>query len=227
MGGLARITNTRIDQLVLVAVATKSQLGIYAIAVRIIELIGMTVHSFGMVLFNRISSESDAKQRTMVMEQVHRASFAGMIVVGVGVAAFTPWLIPLALGEAYAEAVPVLMILLPGAVATATWRLLAGYFGATDAPFTSSLGQIAALFITIPGMLILMPKFGIGGAAVASTLAYIAAGTVMVVLYRRDQNHRRPRLFSVNKSDLRWMSQRIGGALYAWRQMVSARLKRR
>jgi O-antigen/teichoic acid export membrane protein len=90
---------------------------------------------------------------------------------------FTPQVIELAFGEEFLGATDAARVLLVAAVVLATNRVFGAILRAVNRPLAAGGGDVLALLVTAAGLAILLPAFGILGAAIASLLAY-ATGTV-------------------------------------------------
>jgi O-antigen/teichoic acid export membrane protein len=159
--------------------------GHYFVATRLNGLPVEAAMAISMVLFSH-ATRSDDHQAAL-----ERAAFmcrwAIVFVILLAAAAFVvaPWLIPLLFGAEQAAAVPIFRILvlgLPFLVVTSTvYPTIAGI----GRPLLAAMvfGPVVALNVTLSWFLI--DAYGAGGAAIAATLAAVAAAAGFLALVRR------------------------------------------
>ena len=172
---LPQMLNTRLDQLILVRQVTSIQLGQYVAGYAWSALATPVISAFGIVAFPRISAM--AGDRVAALEVVDRyvrpALIAGVLLGGLG-AAVAPVAIPFVFGAEYRGGLGAAQVLSVGGVLLAWSGVLAGFLqglSRTRAILTSELGGLA---VTLVALLLLVPRYGTLGAAVASVLAYTA-----------------------------------------------------
>lgn len=177
LGTLGMLGNTRLDLLLLPAVVAASQIGLYAVAVSVGSMMVLLFGQLGRVVFTT-SVGSDALSQARLVERSLRLVLTASGLAAIATGALAPVVIPWVYGDAFVGAVTPLRLLLPGVVLwTAGTVLEAGLQGA-GRPGRSSLSQLAGLAVTVVGLWWTLPRWGISGAAITSTLAY---GTVFAM----------------------------------------------
>lgn len=181
-----RLLNVRLDQLVLSvspAIAV-SELGVYAVAATLSWLALPAAAAFGSVAFPAVAS-STGETRTRRIERlslVGSASAAAAALVVVCVAA--PFVVPRLFGDDFDGAVECLWLLAPGTVFLAVNGVLADVLQGRGRPLSTSFGEGVAALVTVALLLLLTPRFGIRGAAAASSVAYLSATIVLLARLR-------------------------------------------
>jgi O-antigen/teichoic acid export membrane protein len=178
--------NAQLGQLVLSQTVPPADLGRYAIAVSLTLLPMPIVSAIGNVAFPRLAARSTVTAGTRRMQMsavIVSAGIAAGILLPVG--ALANWAIPLILGADYRGAVPLLWVLIPGAVFSACGQvagdLLRG--GNRLAAVARAQGPAAAVLVVL--LLALLPVVGVMGAAIASTVSYGIALAMMLRSLRR------------------------------------------
>jgi len=93
--------------------------------------------------------------------------------------------VPLVFGDDFRGSLPALFALAPGVVALAMARSAGGYLLRRNRPLVNSLIALTALGANVILNLWLIPLWGIAGAGVASSIAYILlAGSYLMWLRR-------------------------------------------
>ncbi len=168
----------RFDRFVIAAALGSAPLGVYSIAVSGSEALRLFPAAWGQVAFYRVAS-SEAPLAT-VRRQRRRILLGMAAALGVW-ALVTPFLVHALLGPRYDGAIEPWRILLIGEIGIMAYqidgRILAG-LGRTAA---SGLAGLAGLVLVVPLDLVLIPRHGLVGAAVASAVAYLATGLAAMV----------------------------------------------
>lgn len=162
----------RVDILLLNAQMSKAQVGLYALAVTLVELTYILSDSLAQVVLPRqvMGSLADAGVFTA---RVIRVNFLGAVGSLTAVLFLGPWLVPITFGEAFAGSLPAVISLAPGIVALATIRAVGGFLIRLDRPWVVSSATVAAMLVNVALNLLLIPNLGIVGSGIASSAAYI------------------------------------------------------
>lgn len=107
---------------------------------------------------------------------------------GIGVAFALYWLISPVFGEEYVEALPAFLWLLPGVIAGAGSRIYANCIAAAGKPEWNMYSSFGVVSINIIGNIVLVPEYGIVGAAWATSVAYCFNACVKAWLVRQLSN---------------------------------------
>lgn len=206
---LAGRANLRIDQWFLALFGHAATLGNYAIAVSVAELLWMAPDSLGVVLMTRLAREKDSEARHELTCRIHRMMCLAMCVASVFVGVAGMFAIPLLYGPDFDPAVRLLLLLLPGAVAMASFKVISKFYSSIGQPGRNSLSQVLALVLGIPCYLAMIHFYGAPGAAIASSVVYGIAALASIIMYRRSAAPRSPQLFRVVSSDLAWMAGQV------------------
>jgi O-antigen/teichoic acid export membrane protein len=187
--------NAQLGQLVLSQTARPADLGRYAVAVSLTLLPMPVVSAIGNVAFPRLAARSAVTAEThrrQARAVVASAGLAAGMLLPVGAAA--PWAIPLILGPGYRGAVPLLWVLMPGAVCSACGQVAGDVLRGGNRLAAVARAQGPAAVILVALLLVLLPVAGVMGAAIASTVSYAIALAMMLRSLRRrpDGPARRP-----------------------------------
>jgi O-antigen/teichoic acid export membrane protein len=92
----------------------------------------------------------------------------------------SPWLVPTVFGSGYESAVTTLWVLVPAAVVFIVNQVMEEILRGRGLPSVPAIAEGAGALVTIVLLLLLVPKFGIIGAAIASGIAYsVVAGLLL------------------------------------------------
>jgi len=174
----------RVDQVLVRGFAGYSQLGLYTLATIAAEMLWLVTDPLAAALVPHQVRASVGDGRRLSFAMARRSLWISMS------AAAAAWLLaPLAIrvvyGSAFVGAVPALQLLLPGVVALgATRPLLAMLLKEGRAVVLTVLG-LGMLGANVALNIVLLPRIGIRGSSIASSVCYAALALSYVVLARR------------------------------------------
>jgi O-antigen/teichoic acid export membrane protein len=184
IGLIFKELNYRGDMLLVSYFLNPAAVGYYATAVNIAELLWKLPEAVGTVLLPKISS-MDIKEAKVFTPLVFRTMLIPMAVMCLAVLFAGKYIIVIAFGREFLPAVPVLALLLPGILAMAFWKIIANTLIGLGYAIKYSITSGVALVFMVVFDVILIPKIGLKGAAVASSISYLVATVLIIVLYVR------------------------------------------
>ncbi len=202
-------SNIRLDQWVLGMAAAPGVLGAYVPAVAMTEMLWMLPDSMAYVLFNKIAGARDPEEQAKLVERLNRIVFWSMALFGIALVITGPWLIPLLYGAKYVSSAAPLTYLVPGTVAFSIHKVLTKYFGGTGHPHYSGTTVAVGASVGFVLYLILIPRYGTVGAAIAHTIGYTVTAAMAVIIYRRLVAPHKPNLFGFSRADAAWLEQQV------------------
>jgi O-antigen/teichoic acid export membrane protein len=178
--------NAQLDQLVLSQAVPAAALGRYAIAVSCSLLPIPLVSAIGNVAFPRLAARRQVDNRANRMQWQGIMGSACLAVAAlVPLDLIAPWLIPRVFGPGYAGVVPLLWILTPAGVFMACNQVTGDVLRGRKRPLVVARAESLAAVFTVLLLVALIPLVGVYGAAIASTVAYGVALTMMLLSLRR------------------------------------------
>ena len=174
--------NYRLDLFIVAALlADLAPLAQYHIAASLAGLIWIVADSYGIVIYPRLSGYTTERERTREIVAALRYVVTTAVLLGIGLAIVAPAGVPLLFGEAYREAGQLVLILLPGVVAMTITKLLSRYLLSLDQHQWSAYASLAGVSVNVVANLLLVPRFGVFGAAWAAVIAYGATTLLATV----------------------------------------------
>jgi len=184
LSNIMAFLNARLDMFLVNGFLNPAAVGIYSIAVQIVEKLWMLSQSVSTVILPRISELKDEEEiRKQLTPLISRWVLMVTLVLSVLLAAIAPYLIPLLFGKGFANSSIALQIMLPGIVLGSASRVLANDFAARGRPEINTYLAVVTLSINIAGNLVMIPKMGINGAALATTISYAVNTFLKVIIY--------------------------------------------
>jgi O-antigen/teichoic acid export membrane protein len=183
VGNLIQLLNYRLDQYIVLLFVSTAGVGIYAVAVTLSQSVWFAANAVAAVLLPRLtaSDAADAARETPVM--CRNTLLVSALGAG-GLAAVSWWLVPTLFGSDFDGAVVPLLWLMPGTVALAGSKILASYVLSQGRPIVNSAITAVALVVTLAADFALIPVLDVTGAAIASSIAYVAHFVLSLVAYR-------------------------------------------
>jgi O-antigen/teichoic acid export membrane protein len=201
IGNILQFFNYRLDVILLGNFRDLREVGLYSLAVSLGEFIWYIPSASAMVIFPRTSASVEGASR--FTPQVFRVTAALTFFAAGCLAALSQWLIVLVFGGAFRASVSPLLLLLPGIVCLGAAKVLSADLSGRGLPQYNALGSLLTLVVTVGLDLLLIPIYGMNGAAVASTLAYFVTLIYTLCAYARLAGVRISELLRLDREDLR------------------------
>jgi O-antigen/teichoic acid export membrane protein len=183
VGSLANVANVQLDQLILPLLIGYAQLGYYAVAVSISNLPSGLAQAIASRTWGNVSGAESLQSGEA--SRLLRLTILVSSVIAVGLAVASPVLVPLLYSSAFQPAVIPLLLLLPGAVAICVGGTVGVCLIIAGRPGVTSSAQLVALIITAVGLAVVVPPYGIAGAAAVSSAAYGTRVAIQIIVLRR------------------------------------------
>lgn len=191
ISGLAVMIYMRIDQIMLGQMLGDPAVGIYSAAVRVSEMwyfisTAIVASVFPAILAAKKHSETLYRQR---LQNLYNAMVALALTVALPMTFLSDWVIDVLFGNAYADAGPILALHI--------WSALFVFLGfASGRGYLTENMQMLTFTRTLLGAIvnvlanfILIPLFGILGAALGTLFAQIAAAYLFDMLHPKTRSH--------------------------------------
>ncbi len=165
-----------VDQALVVRLLAPDQMGTYVVALSLSRMLNLFHTSVVMVLFPKAVSRSPREVAAMTSRAMRMSTILSVL-GGLGIAVLGPAALSLLYGKEFRGAGAVLRILVLEIVLGGAAQVLSQAFMALGRPGVITGLQVTGLALTIPLMLLLVPRFGIVGAGAAllgSTMARLA-----------------------------------------------------
>jgi antigen flippase len=148
---------------------TITDVGIFSIALQLYETIGIIPSAIGLLLFPRLIKSQEVerwKNMNNVLKQV------AILMAGICIFAYftIPFLIPMVFGKAFSESVLIAQILLPGAFFLGMIGVVSQFLASIGYPRLQVVAWLVSFIIWSITSLLVVPKLGLRGTAVAITV---------------------------------------------------------
>lgn len=206
---IAGYVNLRIDVFLISALLGARMLGIYALAVSTGELLWSMSLPVVWAALEQIAG-GPFEEAAALAARLMRSVVALQVALGIVLFIVGPWLIVHVYGAAFESAGTVLRILLPGLVVYAVETFL-GYFILVQVrrPILLFAVQTTSAVICALITLATLPRFGIAGAATATTVTYVGVVAFKSLYFRYKTGIGLRTQWIVTRDDLRPLFRRL------------------
>lgn len=175
VGNWSNAASVRLDQLLLSVFAPASSLGLYVVAVTYSNVLQTIPSSAAMVMLPEIVRQHQAGTAGACTERWFRRALWTTVVGAILLAAAAGVMVPALFGRAFADAVPIVMVLVPATIILSMNQLLSTAFRGVGRPEVGSSSELIGVVVTLVALGALLPRYGAFGAATASLAAYASS----------------------------------------------------
>jgi O-antigen/teichoic acid export membrane protein len=211
LANFASFLNYRLNGLIINAFLSVASLGYYSIAVALSEAMWLLANGVSTVVFPRVASSERAEANRLTAVVARNTLLAtalgclAMLLVG-------RWLVEAIFTAKMLPAVTPLWLLLPGTVALSFGKVASSYFSGIGKPIYGAYVAPINLVITVLLDLVLIPRFGIEGAAAASSIIYTIGSAVALAIFVRESGNSVWESLVIQPEDFRLYAKLISGA---------------
>jgi len=174
----------RADQVLLEWLRGSAAVGIYSVAVWAGEMLWLLPSALTPLLVHSSADRSDPQARDATAARAVRLGLGMTLVAAVPAAAAASLVFPHLADGGFARSTPALWALLPGIIAYAPGAVLAGDFIGRGRPGWNAAASVLTVTVNLAICMVLIPRFGAVGAAVASSIAYAVGSGFMLSRFR-------------------------------------------
>jgi len=170
-GIMADFTTLRLDQLLLGGMASSTAIGLYFIAVRLSEMVAILASSIADALMPEVAaSEVDRAERLLgrSLRLTLYTHLLALVPLWIG----APYALRYVYGASFLAATSTLRILLIASVVLSAGGIMISGLRGFGNPGLATIARLTSAVVTVISLLLLLPRLGIVGAAVASLLGY-------------------------------------------------------
>jgi O-antigen/teichoic acid export membrane protein len=199
---LTGILHYKVDIYILAIFLSMAEIGYYSVAVALVSLIFFIPNAVGHVMYPRIAglNERDAHIFTA---KACRNTLSITAIPAVVVVVFGRYGIGLLYGQDFLPACSAMYLLMPGTLAMCIYKILSNNFTSRNRQQITVFTGLSGLGINITLNLLLIPKLGIAGAAIATTASYSLTSFLLLFLFLRESRIPLNDVLFVKDSDIR------------------------
>jgi O-antigen/teichoic acid export membrane protein len=198
------------DRFLCVTHFSHEDLGRYAVALTVSGAgLGLVSSATSIVLFPKLAAENGTAARRHLIRNALGASCVIALITNTTLALILPVLLPVLFGKAFAEAVPVAMLLCFAQIPASFVQTSTIALRALDDWRAGPYAQILGLFVFAPSAFALAPRFDLDGIAISLLISQAAAANLLL---RRMQSSIGLKPFECLTPEMSWVASR-----FSWR----------
>lgn len=175
--------NYRLDTFIIKALSKSTMaVGQYGVSVTLAEQVWVFASAISSVMFPYITSiendEDKSKVTSLTFKIVMVVTFMAIIVLF-----FASNLIRFVYGEDYYGSIIPLKILLIGVFSLSLGKILANDIASRGKPELNALSNLMGLLVNVIFNILLIPRFGIAGAAMATSISYTLTSSIFLISF--------------------------------------------
>ncbi|MFT7625377.1 MAG: O-antigen/teichoic acid export membrane protein [Myxococcota bacterium] len=204
LSNILAFVNYRADLFLVNLLIDPAAAGIYAVSAQLARQVGVISQTVSTVLLPHLSSlDSEEQRRKRLTPLISRWVALITLLGAVALAIIAGPTLGIVFGSEFAAGFSVLLLLLPGAVTVAPGRILANDLASRGRPELNTYVSAVVVVVNLTGNLLLIPRFGLEGAATSTSLAYILNLILRLAVYSHFTGNRWADSLFVKPEDIR------------------------
>jgi O-antigen/teichoic acid export membrane protein len=197
IAALAQLMNYRLSYYILshyTAAGTAEgtrMVGIYATAVNIAEAVWLVGRSMGLIQYARIVNENDDAGAGKLTIRFAKISLTITAVVLIPLLLAPAGFYSFVFGNEFKEIPFILLYLMPGILSFGLALMFSNYFAGKGLNSINLYGSLAGLAVTICMGILVVPLYGMKGAAITASLSYVATSAYLWYAFRKKAGYGR------------------------------------
>ncbi|MBP6687153.1 MAG: polysaccharide biosynthesis C-terminal domain-containing protein, partial [Lacibacter sp.] len=183
-------------------------LGNYIQACKLAQLFFIVPSILAAVVFPMTAS-GRREEMNEKMQLLSRGLILFYVIACLALAGVGYWLFPFVFGQTFNNMYLPFVLLVPAILSYSVIHLLAAYYSGKKVLNVNFKGNVIALTVIVLGDLLLIPRFGIKGAAVASSIGYICYMSYMITMHSKEYKSRFSDFLLFKKNDSRILFKKI------------------
>ena len=197
-------SNEKFDQIILTYFLSPLNFGLYVAGVGISNLLTKIPVSYINVFYNQISQRS-IESALNLYARTQRITFLFTTLISIILMLIAHPLISLTYGKDYLDSVEVVLWYAPGLIFQVASRISVKFYAGIGMPLKNSLIFLGGFVGSLPFYFWLIPKYGLCGAAMASSVSYFIAFLVSFIQINRDYDISLSSVCMVRAKDLSYL----------------------
>lgn len=228
LSNMIAFINYRTDVYLVNLFMSPAYTGVYWVAIQMAERMWIIANVVSTVLIPRLSQlHTEEEKRLAITPIVTRFVLGTTILACLLLALISKPFIYLLFGEAFAGARMALLLLLPGVLAGSVMKVISNDFAARGKPEINSAVSAVTVVVNIVANVLLIPRYGINGGAIAATISYVISLAMKLAIYPRFSHRPWYELLVPTKDDVALVREGTALVLGKIKSLAAARRDRR
>ncbi|MDD2331803.1 MAG: polysaccharide biosynthesis C-terminal domain-containing protein, partial [Candidatus Cloacimonetes bacterium] len=162
---------------------TFTQVGIYTLAVNFVDVINISCNTIGAVLLTKLTSLKSDAEALQIMRKIFLMISIFNLIAILGMTGFGYWIIKYMYGPAYLDAYLAFLFLIPAIFGLTLGALFNTFLWSKGFPIFTIVAPIMPLIVKAVVNYLLIPRFSLFGASLASSVAYPLWLIILLIWY--------------------------------------------
>lgn len=184
VGSVANTLNQQLDQMVISVALPPRELGLYLVAVTLASGTNVISSSVSAMVLPNVAGLA-LGARVPALQRYLQITLVLCLLIAAGLFVVVPFILSQLFGAEFIAASTPARILLVASLPLSVSRALSASTRACGYPGSASRAEILGMGVIVPAYALLIPKFGISGAAAASLIGYGASAWFQMLAARR------------------------------------------
>lgn len=182
---ITQMLSLRLSYYLLLIFYGNESVGIYSVAVAIIESVWLISKSIATVQYASITNSTDETYNRQLTVKLLRSSLLFSLLMIIGLSILPVSFFRFMFGEEFAPVKPIVLLLIPGVFFYNFYLITGHYFSGKGKYHINTVASAIGLIVTLALSLILIPLYDFYGAAMAGSLSFIATSTYAFLVFRK------------------------------------------
>lgn len=183
LANIVQYLSYRLDIFIVGLLMDLREVGLYALSINISQSIWLFSGTISNVLYPNVASEKDRNSINLRTARVARLTLLLNTILGSILTFIGANFLPFIFGEDFRESVLPLLLLLPGVAIFGVTNVISAYFVGIGKPVLTFWFAIICLVTTVFLDIFFIPLWGIEGAAIASSFAYVTSSLFSIFVF--------------------------------------------
>ncbi len=185
LSGVLHLLNKRISYFFIKAFTGYAAVGIYNSGVQLTEGLRLIGQSISLVQYSRISNSNDTEYARLISIRLLKFSVLTTTLALLVLIAIPRSVFEHILTRDFGDITLVILSLSPGVIALSANTIFSHYFSGTGKPAYNLTAALIGLGLSIPLLLLFIPLWGLTGAGIGTSLAYLATVVYQWFMFRK------------------------------------------
>ena len=200
-GHFVQFFNLRLSYYLLDNYIGRGQVGVFSRSVSLAEAIWIISNSIALVQYARIANADDREYSQKLTLDLSKICLLISAVAVVVLCLLPPQFYVFVFGKDFGEMASLIRILAPGILLYCIFLILGHYYSGIGRYQMNTFAALCGLVVTFVSGFTLIPKYGVTGAAITSTVSY-AINAVFLFVFFVKESHFKGRDFLLTKSEI-------------------------
>jgi len=169
--------------------AGKAMVGVYATGTSVCESVWVISNGISMVQYARISNMKDRKNAQDLTVSLSKISFLATLSVMIVLVSLPSGLFRLIFGPDFTDLPSIVLTLSAGISAFGLTCIYSHYFSGIGKMHISSYSSVVGFAITLVAGFLLVPRYGIQGAAITASASYLASAVYLLIRFHLESGY--------------------------------------